>query len=155
MVVRIVLLEELEPWEGALVDLYLRCYKGMEEYAYKRPRDVRHYLRWLFKRVPSSFFIALEGDKPLGFLVADDHWEEGDLAGGEIHEVVVIPEDRTRGVGKALVQRALDCFCGKGLKRAGLWVGEKNERAKAFYAHLGFREKGSQGKWVRMECALE
>lgn len=154
MVVRIVLLEELEPWEEALVDLYLRCYRGMEKYAYKRPRDARHYLRWLFKRAPSSFFLALEGDKPLGFLVADDHWEEGGELGGEIHEIVVSPEARDKGVGKALVQRALDYFREKGFKRAGLWVGEKNERAKAFYAHLGFREQGSLGKWIRMECAL-
>ncbi len=151
----IVPLEELEPWEQVLVDLYLQCYRGMEEYAYERPRDVLHYMRWLFKRAPSSFFLALEGGKPLGFLVADDHWEEGGKLGGEIHEIVVVPKDRTQGVGKALVQMALDYFREKGLKGVGLWVGKRNERAKAFYTHLGFREKGSQGKWIRMECALD
>lgn len=154
MGVRIELLEELEPWEEALVDLYLRCYKGMEKYADSRPEDVRNYLRWLFKRAPSSFFLALEGDDLLGFLVADDHWEEGGEVVGEIHEVVVAPESRTRGLGKTLVQRALDYFREKGLKKAGLWVGEENERAKDFYAHLGFQEKGSQGKWIRMERPL-
>ena len=152
---RIEVLKGLEPWEETLIDLYLRCYKGMEKYAYTRPKDVRNYLRWLFKRAPSSFFLALEGDNPLGFLVADDHWEEGGERVGEIHEVVVAPENRTRGVGKALVQRALEHFREKGLKKAGLWVGKENKRARDFYTHLGFQEKGSQGKWIRMECSLE
>ncbi len=155
MGIGIVPLEQMDPLEDVLVKLYLRCYEGMEEYAYSAPRDVKRYLRWLCRRTPFSFFLAVKGDEPVGFLVADDHWEEDGETVGEIHEVVVAPEERGKGVGSALVQRALDHFREKGLKKVGLWVGRRNKRAKAFYTHLGFKEGDAKGKWIRMERPLE
>ncbi len=146
--------EKLAPWMEALVELYQEAYRGLEEYAYTRPRDIRNYLKWLHKRAPHSFFLALEGDRLLGFVVADDRWlEEGEPV-GEIHEIVVSSRARSKGVGKALMEKALAHFREKGLAKAGLWVGVTNEKAHQFYKGLGFEDKGTLGRWIRMERPL-
>ncbi len=147
-------IDELGPWLNSLVTLYLEAYRGLEEYAYARLKDVRHYLKWLYKRAPNSFFLALEGGRPLGFIVADAQWlEEGEPI-GEIHEIVVAPGAREKGIGKALIEKALEHFRESRLTKAGLWVGEKNLKARDFYRHLGFVEKGKVGRWIRMERPL-
>ena len=71
---------------------------------------------------------------------------EGEEIIREIHELVVVSEDRAKGIGKALVQRALNYFREKTLKKVGLWAVRGNKRAKVFYAHLGFRERGIGGQ---------
>ena len=150
----IVKADKLAPWMKALVSLYQEAYRGLEEYAYTRPRDIKNYLKWLHKRAPDSFFLALEGDQLLGFAVADDRWlEEGEPV-GEIHEIVVSSRARSKGVGKALMERALAHFREKGLAKAGLWVGVTNDKAYEFYRHLGFQDKGTVGRWIRMERFL-
>lgn len=146
--------DQLVPWMDALVDLYREAYRGLEEYAYTRPRDIRNYLKWLHKRAPQSFFLALEGDQILGFLVADDRWLEQGEPVGEIHEIVVSPRARDKGVGKALMERAFSHFKEKGLSKAGLWVGVTNTRAHEFYRRLGFQDRGTVGRWTRMERPL-
>ncbi|RLD96481.1 MAG: N-acetyltransferase [Aquificota bacterium] len=147
-------IDELGPWLDHLVALYLDAYQGLGEYAYTRPRDVRHYMRWLFKRAPHSFFLAVEGQRLLGFIVADSQWlEEGEPV-GEIHEIVVAPGAREKGVGKALIEKALEHFQQEGLGKVGLWVGERNLKAQEFYRRLGFRERGKVGHWIRMERPL-
>ncbi len=138
----------------ALVELYQEAYEGLEEYAYTRPRDVRRYMRWLHRRAPRSFFLALEGERLLGFIVADAQWMENGEPIGEIHEIVVSPEAREKGVGSALMERALGFFRERGLPKAGLWVGEHNTKAHDFYRHLGFEDRGKVGRWIRMERLL-
>jgi len=150
----IVKADQLGPWMDTLVGLYQEAYQGLEEYAYTRPRDIRNYLKWLHKRAPHSFFLALEGDEVLGFIVADDRWLEQGEPVGEIHEIVVSSQARDKGVGRALMERALSHFREKGLAKAGLWVGVTNDKAYEFYQRLGFQDKGTMGRWIRMERAL-
>jgi ribosomal protein S18 acetylase RimI-like enzyme len=59
---------------------------------------------------------------------------------GAIQNVGVIPERRGRGLGSALLLRALHGFAQAGLKRAYLEVTASNEDAIRLYRNLGFRK---------------
>jgi len=89
----------------------------------------------------------------IGWSVRLNAQEKGEPV-GEIHEIVVSQKARERGVGKLLMEKAIGLFKEKGLSKAGLWVGRTNTHAYDFYRHLGFRETGRVGIWIRMEKAL-
>ncbi len=140
-----------------LVDLYLLGYKGLEEYSYTHPDDVQAYLNWLFRRDVAGIWLAEEDGKVVGFVASDGNWfskREGKVVGA-IHELVVLPEYRNRGIGRALVQKALEYFKSRGLDMAELWVGDENKQAIDFYKNLGFEERDRFNYWVRMTKALE
>ena len=52
------------------------------------------------------------------------------------------------------MNKALEHFKKLGLKKAGLWVGEKNDRAIKFYEKYGFKPVRKYNQWVRMEKNL-
>lgn len=57
----------------------------------------------------------------------------------EITEMYVRPQFRRRGIGRALVEAALDCGRRRGCREFHLLVDPSNEAGQAFYAKLGFR----------------
>ncbi len=135
-----------------LVNVYIESYKGLEEYAYTHPKDVKSYINWLMKRDPEGVWKAELNGKTVGFIAVDSNWyskrENGKV--GAIHEVVVLPEYRCMGIGTRLVSMALDYFRRKGLSMAELWVGDENEDAIKLYKKMGFKEKDRYNYWVRM-----
>ncbi|RLF88414.1 N-acetyltransferase [Thermococci archaeon] len=138
------------------VEVYLRAYKGLEEYSYTRKRDVKRYFSWLLSRDPEGFFLyELEGEA-LGFIASDSRWfshfEEREI--GEIHELFVDPLRRRMGIGSSLLRVSLRYLASKGRKEVGLWVGSENRIAKEFYSKMGFSEVGKWGIWTRMRKSL-
>lgn len=135
----------------AFTRLYALAYRGLEQYAYTRRRDIRRYFKWLLARDPNGFFVA-ELDEPIGFIACDTNWFsfiEKRLV-GEIHELFVHPAYRNRGVGRTIVQRAIEYARSRGRRLITLWVGRDNEAAKRFYRKLGFIETATYGIWTRM-----
>jgi len=142
--------------EKHFIEVYTSAYRGLEEYAYTGRRDVKWYFRWLLKRDPNGFYTYVV-EKPVGFIACDCNWfsvfEGNDVA--EIHEIVVHPNWQGRGIGTALMKKALDYARSRGKKIVELWVGVRNERAIRFYKNLGFREMGVVGRWLRMALDLK
>ncbi|MFN3870152.1 MAG: GNAT family N-acetyltransferase [Aquificaceae bacterium] len=139
-----------------LIQVYLKSYKGLEEYSYTHPDDVQAYLNWLFRRDVAGIWIAEEKGKIVGFVASDGNWfskREGKVVGA-IHELVVLPEGRGKGVGRLLVEKALEYFKSRGLDTAELWVGDQNRQALDFYKKLGFEEKDRFNYWIRMTKSL-
>ncbi len=139
-----------------LIEVYLQGYKGLEEYSYTHPEDVQAYLNWLFRRDVAGIWVAEEEGKIVGFIASDGNWfskREGKVVGA-IHELVILPEYRNKGIGKALVQKAIEYFKSRGLDTAELWVGDKNTQALEFYKSLGFEEKNRFNYWIRMTKPL-
>jgi GNAT superfamily N-acetyltransferase len=65
-----------------------------------------------------------------------------DRTAGEITALYVAPAHWRRGVGRALVAAAGAEMRAEGCDDAILWVFEGNERARAFYAAVGFTDDG-------------
>ncbi len=144
--------EDVEPLIDELLELYTRAYEGLEEYAYNTPSSIRRYLRWLHRHDPEGMFVARDQEgRIVGFIAVDSNWINRGRRVGEIHELVVGPEARGKGLAKALIEKAIDYFRSKGLKTSGLWVGEHNRSAKKLYEKLGYKELYTKGIWIRME----
>ena len=93
-------------------------------------------------------------DPDVGVFVADDH---GDVIGyayaalegydymalrgpaGVLHDVIVDPEYRGRGVGRLLLDAALAYLKSRGAPRVVLSTAEQNEPAQRLFASAGFR----------------
>jgi len=139
-----------------LIEVYLQGYKGLEEYSYTHPEDVQAYLNWLFRRDVAGIWVAEEDGKIVGFIASDGNWfskREGKVVGA-IHELVILPEYRNKGIGKALVEKVIEYFKSRGLDTAELWVGDKNTQALEFYKSLGFEERDRFNYWIRMTKPL-
>ena len=135
--------------------IYLEAYREDYLYAYRDPARVKRYLKWLLKHADGGFFVAFDGERPVGFIVvqADCRFQGEQIP--EIHELVVDPAYQGRGIGRLLMKTALDHLRKKGFQRVALWVGEKNEDARRFYESLGFKITARQGSWLRMEKELQ
>ncbi|NPB06006.1 MAG: GNAT family N-acetyltransferase [Aquificae bacterium] len=135
-----------------LAELYLKAYEGLESYAYTHPSDALAYMEWLYRRDPEGFLVLKDGERPVGFVAADANWfsKRARKRVGAVHELVVDPSYRGRGLGKMLLKKALEYFKSKGLDEAELWVGDENERAISLYRKEGFKEEGRYNYWVRM-----
>ncbi len=137
-----------------LVALYQRAYAEHPEYGEATREASQRYLEWLQRH--HTFFQVAEDDagRIVGFIVAHANWRDRDgQRVGEIHELVVDPAYWGHGLGGRLLDAALEHFKAHGHQRARLWVGEHNDRARAFYARHGFRPV-RPGYWVRMEKRL-
>ena len=102
----------------------------------------------------ASFLSAQLEDTDKAVLVADDN---GDVIGyayaavegydymalrgpaGVLHDIIVAPEHRGRGVGRLLLDATLAFFRSRGVPRVVLSTAERNEAAQRLFAHMGFR----------------
>ena len=153
MIIRRVRKEDIE----SFVEVYQKAYRGLEEYAYTRRRDIKYYFKWLYARDKDGFMVAEIDGKAVGFLACDTNWISIFEAKriGEIHEIFVLPEYQKMGIGTSLMIKALIYIKSRGLNEAGLWVGEKNYKAIKFYKKFGFRDVGVWGRWIRMVKELD
>ncbi len=142
--------EEFEKWKEELVTLYVRAYENLPEYRYHHPEKIREYLSWLWHGDPEGFMVAMEKGVSIGFISIHGAWEKEGEVWGEVHEFVVHPDYRKRGIGTTLFETALKYAQEKGRTKCGLWVGVKNEEALAFYRKRGFIPREQWGKWIRM-----
>jgi ribosomal protein S18 acetylase RimI-like enzyme len=58
---------------------------------------------------------------------------------GVLYDIVVDPAHRGQGVGRVLLDAALEAFKAKGAPRAVLSTAERNETAQRLFARAGFR----------------
>jgi ribosomal protein S18 acetylase RimI-like enzyme len=58
---------------------------------------------------------------------------------GVLHDIIVDPEQRSRGVGRLLLEAMLAFFRLRGVPRVVLSTAEQNEAAQRLFASMGFR----------------
>ncbi|TDA31980.1 MAG: ribosomal-protein-alanine N-acetyltransferase [Hadesarchaea archaeon] len=94
-------------------------------------------LEHLYKSDPQGFFGVKMDGKLVGYLICTMRW--GGI--GHILSIAVDPEYRRRGVGRALIQRALERLRKEGATAVRLEARKSNLGARAFYSVLGFKEE--------------
>ncbi|HSP17228.1 MAG TPA: GNAT family N-acetyltransferase [Thermoanaerobaculia bacterium] len=67
-------------------------------------------------------------------------WKELRGPAGFIHDVAVAEEARNSGIGKKLMQVAIDWLRERGAPRVILWTAAPNDTARSLFRRLGFRE---------------
>jgi mycothiol synthase len=75
-----------------------------------------------------------------------ERWEDGD---GYVDYLAVASDWRGRGLGRALLQAALQGFAQAGLKRGVLWVNGRNESATQLYRSAGMEVAFSADRYAK------
>ncbi|MBI1189149.1 MAG: GNAT family N-acetyltransferase [Tepidisphaera sp.] len=114
------------------------------------PDVVDRYARWLPQRAAdprSVLAIAREGDAIVGFLVASTEREIPVYRLSEflfVHDMFVEPACRGRGLGRLLMQHALERAREIGVTQLRLDVARANEPARRLFESCGFRVSVSE-----------
>ena len=135
------------PRLGTLGALLVEAHHALDAQRFLAPTD----------RTPSGYasFLGTKLDDPDAALLVADH--EGDAIGyayaevegydymslrapaGALHDVIVDPAHRGRGVGRALAEAALAFLKSRSAPRVILSTAERNEAAQRLFAGMGFR----------------
>ena len=90
----------------------------------------------------TAVLVAEEGREVIGYAYATvEGFDYMSLRGpaGVLHDIVVDPAHRTRGVGRFLLEAAIAFLESHGAPRVVLSTAEQNEPAQRLFASMGFR----------------
>ncbi|MBD5424027.1 MAG: GNAT family N-acetyltransferase [Allobaculum sp.] len=88
------------------------------------------------ERNPSTCFVALEGDKIVGAILAGH-----DGRRGYIGHTAVLSAYRHQGIGTQLVSQALEALKQEGITKVNLVVFARNQVGNQFWQNLGFTSR--------------
>jgi len=95
--------------------------------------------------LPAASYVALDSQGTIcGFVVVS----KVSRTGAMIPQISILPSHQGRGLGKALMDRAIAALAAQGWKTVGLTVTVENRRALEWYQREGFRLKKEFGAYV-------
>jgi ribosomal protein S18 acetylase RimI-like enzyme len=120
---------------------------------YATPASCRGFVETLMLRAgcgqfdSEASFVAEGREGPVGVVLAS----RLSRSNGHVCQVSVLPDCQARGLGRSLVEAALEGFRRRGLATASLSVTVGNDRAYRLYERLGFRvhKAFAAHAWVR------
>jgi ribosomal protein S18 acetylase RimI-like enzyme len=95
--------------------------------------DSREGIAKYLARNPATCFVAERDGEILGVILSGH-----DGRRGYIHHTAVSLSERSRGLGSALLDRAMAALEAEGITKVALVVFEKNELGNAFWERKGF-----------------
>ncbi len=95
--------------------------------------DSREGIEKYLRRNPTTSFIAQDGEKIVGVIMAGH-----DGRRGYIHHTAVLPAYRGQGLGRRLVEHAMLALDEEGIQKVALVVFSENETGNAFWEKMGF-----------------
>ena len=108
----------------------------------RTPLDYASFLETQLGRPDVAVLVADENGDVIGYTYAAvEGYDYMSLRGpsGVLHDILVDPEARGRGVGRLLLNAALAFLKSRGAPRVVLTTAEKNELAERWFARAGFR----------------
>ena len=126
------------------VDTYTALVGPIEAARLTLAERIAHW-EWLLGSQPTNWgaLVAIRSGAIVGLV----EWELGvdaDTSVGEIHAIHVAVEERSRGVGRRLLNGSMRALRAHGLRRTILWVVEDNSPARAFYERRGWAWDGTR-----------
>lgn len=99
--------------------------------------DSKEGIERYLKRNPNTCFVAEDDEGIVIGVIMSGH----DGRRGYIHHTTVSNQYRKKGIGKQLVDAALNALEQEGIHKAALVVFERNELGNAFWEHIGFSSR--------------
>jgi ribosomal protein S18 acetylase RimI-like enzyme len=144
---------------GVRVAAWRGAYRGlMPDALLDRPDLEASEARALAERLRSlgagaHVAVAAVGARMVGYC-AYGPGGDGEPHVGAVYDLYVHPDAWRQGVGRRLLERALEHLGGQGARAATLFVFEQNVRARAFYEAAGWAPDGHRELYERPEFAL-
>ncbi len=139
-----VLVEQLDGGEMDLVrPLLVDLYLSEQEHFREHPQLSRDELERVQERIPARFggenvIFAVRADDGLAGFCWCVLFDPGTGLEGEVAEVFVAEGHRGKGIGEAMVRRAIQLFRERGVTLGYVWTREENEAAVRLYRGAGF-----------------
>ena len=108
----------------------------------RTPLDYATFLETQLRRPDVAILVADENGDVIGYAYAAvEGYDYMSLRGpaGVVHDVLVEPDSRGRGVGRQLLEAALAFLKARGVPRVVLTTAEGNDAAESLFARAGFR----------------
>lgn len=97
------------------------------------------------RRDPEGIFVAEENGQVVGYITT---WQDAEAGIGHIPNLAVAEHHRGAGLGRQLIEHALEHFRQAGLTHAKIETLEENAIGNHLYPSLGFREVARQVHFV-------
>lgn len=98
--------------------------------------DSREGIEKYLKRNPTTSFVALDGERIIGVIMAGH-----DGRRGFIHHTAVLPDYRGQGIARELVTHAMDALEAEGIHKVALVAFARNEIGNGFWETIGFEKR--------------
>lgn len=145
----------VEAFDGVSIDQGMEQVHGLINGRNWQWRKARHLDDDVAREAEGIFIAELE-DRVIGYITT---WRDLAAGIGHIPNLVVVADQRGRGLGRQLIQYALEHFRKSGLTHAKIETLVQNERGKHLYQSLGFQEVARQihfvtdlGENLRKDC---
>jgi ribosomal protein S18 acetylase RimI-like enzyme len=102
-----------------------------------READSRDAIERYLARNPCLSFVARDEGQVVGAVLTGTDGRRGYL-----QHLAVAPSHRGQGLGRALAERAVEALRALGIAKCHLMVRQENAQARAFWAHVGWSERG-------------
>ena len=121
----------IEDYEG-IYDLWINT-PGM---GLNTTDDSKEGIAKYLKRNPSTCFVAEDDGKIVGVIMAGN-----DGRRGYIHHTAVLSGYRGKGIGRKLVENALNALDKEGINKVAIVAFNRNTEGNAFWEKIGFTER--------------
>ncbi|MBO4450587.1 MAG: GNAT family N-acetyltransferase [Clostridiales bacterium] len=152
MIIRQAAKEDVRQIAEILVEDWQIAYKGIIDSSYLDSMNVDQRYEIEVKRF-DQYMVAAEGDEILGYawnVMADE--EDSDC---EIIALYVRYSKRKGGIGRALMENAMDSFRAEGRKTMIIWCLEGNKESRKFYEKMGGKlHKSGTHRWGDREYSM-
>ena len=143
-------LEELkritvEAFDGLALDQRIEEQLGVlhgRNWRWRKARDIDDDVR----ANPTGIFVAVQDGRILGYISTRLDFETGK---GRIPNIAIVPDARGSGLGRQLIEHALDYFRQQGMSFAVIETMAYNEVGNHLYPSCGFIEVGRQVHFAR------